>query len=69
MFGDLWFSVTASQVLTSADKGESDTVSPQMHWNINSYMTLEGGYQLSSAKNYLMRSKTDSVFGTLRVVL
>ncbi len=67
--GDLWFNLTASQILTSVDKGETDTVSPQAHWNINSYMTLEGGYQLTTAKNYLMRSRTDTFFATLRVLL
>jgi hypothetical protein len=67
--GDIWFSVTATQVLTSVDNGENDTVSPQLRWNVNSYMVIEAGYQLLTSKNNFIKSKTDVFFANLRVAL
>jgi len=69
MLGDLWFSLTASQVRTSFDQGETNTLSPQLHWNINPSMILEVGYQLVAARNYLIRSRTETFFSTLRIAL
>lgn len=69
LFGDLWFSLSASQVLTSVDRGENNNISPQLHWNINPFMTLDAGYELLTTRNYLIRSRRDTVFSTLRVLL
>jgi hypothetical protein len=69
LLGDLWLSVAATQVLTSVDRGENDTVSPQLRWSINPFMQLDAGYQLLTTKNYLIRSRTDTFFATLRVIL
>ncbi len=69
LFGDLWFSFSATQVLTSVDKGENDIISPQLHWNINPSMTLDMGYELLTTRNYLIKSRRDSVFSTLRVLI
>jgi hypothetical protein len=67
--GDIWFSVTAVQVLTSLDNGENDTLSPQLRWNVNSFMVIETGYQLLTAKNNIVKSKTDTFFANLKVAL
>ena len=65
--GALSFNVTATQVVTSDDHGESDTLTPSLRWQVNQYAFLDTGYQLSTTKNISLRSKTESVFSTLRV--
>jgi hypothetical protein len=67
--GDLWFSITASRVLSSADEGETTTISPQARWNLVSGASLEAGYQRTSSKNVLLKSKTDTFFASLRLLL
>jgi hypothetical protein len=67
--GDIWFSVTASQVLTSIDNGESNAVIPQLRWNVNSYTVIETSYQFLASKNIFGKSKTDTFFASLRVAL
>jgi hypothetical protein len=68
--GDLWFGLTASQVMTSADDGESTTIQPQMRWNVVKGVSLDASYERTRFKNVLFRkSESDTYFASLRFVL
>ena len=65
--GALSFNFTATQVVTSEDHGESNTLTPSLRWQVNQYAFLDAGYQLATTKNISLRSRTESIFSTLRV--
>lgn len=67
--GALWFGVDATHTRTSQDDGKITTVSPNVRWLVNPYVTFEVSYQWYTTKNISETTEQETAFAVLRVRL
>ena len=67
--GALFFSVSATDTLTSTDSGEVLSVSPTIQYIIRTGAIINVGYQLTKTKNNQENAKTETVFASFRLAI